>query len=278
MKLIWLAVLLSTGFWARFTEVSELNKWKVDAQRAFQKGQYQKATLIYQQLLTKASSNQSALQLNLAHSLRLSGKATASASVYREVARSTNPALRSIAWQQLGNLAAKAEEYEQALGFYKKALIANSRNETARYNYELVSRLLNKDQEAQQPPQQNQNGEKQKSAEEANNGSQQDQPENSAPGKEGEEKDTKQGEEKGNEEGRKNSEVNTNDQSQEQGRENANPEDQQMQTLRQRLDNLNMTPEQAQTLLDAMRDNEQQYLQQLPKPAKNAPRKGKPNW
>jgi Ca-activated chloride channel family protein len=280
MKLTLLVILLSAGFWSRFTEVSEVNKWKEEAQMAFQKGKYEKASLIYQQLLTQASSNQSALQLNLAHSLRLSGKASASAPVYRQVARSTNPVLRSIAWQQLGNLAAQAKELKQALDFYKKALIANSRNETARYNYELVSRLLEKDQEQPKPPQQKQSGEQQKSADEASKGGQQDQPQSSAPGEGEQEKETKQGKDKGKEEGQRgNSDTSdTGNQPDVPGQENASPEAERMQTLRKRLETLNMTPEQAQILLNAMRDNEQQYLQQLPRPGKGQARTGKPNW
>ncbi|MCC9134977.1 aerotolerance protein [Pontibacter silvestris] len=57
------------------------------------------------------------------------------------------------------------------------------------------------------------------------------------------------------------------------------PEDEQRaQTQRTRLQQMNISPERAKLLLDAMRDAELQYIQQLPKKATRKPDKSKPDW
>lgn len=54
--------------------------------------------------------------------------------------------------------------------------------------------------------------------------------------------------------------------------------DVQLQTQRERLRQLNLTPAQARQVLDALRAQEEQYLQQRPHPAGKPPRKGEPTW
>ena len=63
------------------------------------------------------------------------------------------------------------------------------------------------------------------------------------------------------------------------GTEAATDADLQLQTQRERLQALDLTPAQAQQLLDALRASEQQYLQQRPRPrAGTAPPPGQPTW
>jgi tetratricopeptide (TPR) repeat protein len=63
------------------------------------------------------------------------------------------------------------------------------------------------------------------------------------------------------------------------GTEAATDADQQLQTQRERLKAMDLTPVQAQQLLDALRASEQQYLQQRPRPrAGTAPPPGQPTW
>ncbi len=55
--------------------------------------------------------------------------------------------------------------------------------------------------------------------------------------------------------------------------------DRQLQTQRERLKAMNLTPAQAQQVLDALRASEQQYLQQRPRPRQGAaPAPGQPTW
>ncbi|WP_375417506.1 tetratricopeptide repeat protein [uncultured Hymenobacter sp.] len=62
------------------------------------------------------------------------------------------------------------------------------------------------------------------------------------------------------------------------GTEPATDADQQLQTQRERLRQLNLTPGQARQLLEALRAQEAQYLQQRPRPAGRRPRPGEPTW
>ncbi|WP_162056246.1 aerotolerance protein [Pontibacter pamirensis] len=60
--------------------------------------------------------------------------------------------------------------------------------------------------------------------------------------------------------------------------EGVSAEDQRAQMRRARLQQVNMSPEKARLLLDAMRNAELQYIQQLPKKATKTPDGSRPNW
>jgi len=62
------------------------------------------------------------------------------------------------------------------------------------------------------------------------------------------------------------------------GSEGAAPEDLNLQTQRERLRAMNLSPAQARQLLEALRAQEQQYLQQLARPAPQKPDPNKPSW
>jgi len=63
------------------------------------------------------------------------------------------------------------------------------------------------------------------------------------------------------------------------GTEAATDADLQLQTQRERLKAMNLTPAQAQQVLEALRASEQQYLQQRPRPhTGSAPAPGQPTW
>ncbi|MBF9143981.1 hypothetical protein [Hymenobacter properus] len=62
------------------------------------------------------------------------------------------------------------------------------------------------------------------------------------------------------------------------GTEAATPADVQLQTQRERLQAMNLSPAQARQLLETLRAQEQQYLQQLARPAAQRPDPNKPTW
>ncbi|MDO7853480.1 tetratricopeptide repeat protein [Hymenobacter convexus] len=62
------------------------------------------------------------------------------------------------------------------------------------------------------------------------------------------------------------------------GTEAATPADVQLQTQRERLQAMNLSPAQARQLLETLRAQEQQYLQQLARPAAQKPDPNKPTW
>jgi len=62
------------------------------------------------------------------------------------------------------------------------------------------------------------------------------------------------------------------------GTENAGTAEKELQTLRERLRNTNLTPEKANMLLEAMRQSELQYLQQVPRKTVPQQKKNQPDW
>ncbi|MBD2768000.1 hypothetical protein IC235_08875 [Hymenobacter sp. BT664] len=62
------------------------------------------------------------------------------------------------------------------------------------------------------------------------------------------------------------------------GTEAATASDERLQTQRERLQAMNLSPAQARQLLEALRAQEQQYLQQLTRPATRKPDPSKPTW
>lgn len=62
------------------------------------------------------------------------------------------------------------------------------------------------------------------------------------------------------------------------GTDEATPDDTRLQTQRERLQAMNLSPAQARQLLETLRAQEQQYLQQLSRPARKKPDPNKPTW
>jgi len=62
------------------------------------------------------------------------------------------------------------------------------------------------------------------------------------------------------------------------GTDAATPADVQLQTQRERLQAMNLSPAQARQLLETLRAQEQQYLQQITRPATQKPDPSKPTW
>ncbi|MDB5235041.1 MAG: hypothetical protein JWR44_2034 [Hymenobacter sp.] len=62
------------------------------------------------------------------------------------------------------------------------------------------------------------------------------------------------------------------------GTDDATPGDTRLQTQRERLQAMNLSPAQARQLLETLRAQEQQYLQQLTRPAAQKPDPTKPTW
>jgi len=180
--------------------------------------------------------------------------------------------------QQLGIVDTQRKQYQEALQQFKESLKANPANEGARYNYELLKKLIeeqkkeqeqkqdqkkedqqNQDQQQQQQKNQDQqNKEQENQQEQENQEGEQKQEGESEQKKEGDQKDEKQGEEQ--------------DQDAEQQKDQIDP------STAQKLKEMNISEEKARMILEAMKNNEIQYLQQIKKKAKNTRRNNKPDW
>ena len=149
-----------------------------------------------------------------------------------------------------GNAAFKAEQLEQALEHYRRALLNDPSNADAKFNYEFVKRQLEEQQQNQE--QQDQQDENQENQENENN---QDQ--------EGEQDEQQQEQDQ--------QQQSTDDAGQQQDQQ------QQQQEQQEREDPTKLSEEEAQRILQALENEEEQLLRQVQK-MKTRPRRVEKDW
>jgi tetratricopeptide (TPR) repeat protein len=168
-----------------------------------------------------------------------------------------------MAWVQLGLIAEATQQYDEALIAFQKAIEQFRPNYLARYNYELLKRRL-RNQEVSQAPNPD--------------GATQQQPQNARPDANGVAQTEQVPDKDGEEQNLPEKEANpSGTQTIEQATSNPSPEEL---ALLKRLQQMNLDPETANMLLDAMKNQELQYWQQLQRIPKNNKHKNnkKPNW
>lgn len=314
MKVIFVALLLLSILSGGLRTISRVNEYTAVAAQAYSKKQYQEAIAAYEYLLNELEVNDDQIRLNLAHSYYRSGRLTAALQQYRLLADISANHMRSIVHLQLGNIATKQKKYKNALELYKQALIAEPANDAARYNYELLKKYLElnpekaeqpqqdlteqdrfpRDSTALPPPAEQELTPKKKPDTGGDQEEEIEQPQPDETGKEGktgttpepskqkpqqQEKEQAIGDNTGDKEGlNKENQFDPTQKERSKSGENISDKDVRAQTQRERLQKANISPERAKLLLDAMRNAELQYIQQLPKKSKNKPDRSKPDW
>lgn len=279
-------------------EISRYNKLKNNAEVAFENGQFDVAARNYSMLFDSLNAEDPAIALNLAHSYYALGDSTNAKLKYQAAASTNDRSIKSIAYQQLGVMADKPETLKESLQYLKSALKADPTNEEARYNYELVKKKLDKQQQDQQQnqDQQDQNNKDQdkKDQDQEKNKDQQDQEQNQEnqdqqnkdqqdkenqekqdQGEQNQDQEQKDGEQKDGEQ--KEGEQQQEQQGEEKPEGEENKDNQQMST-KEKLEQMNISEEKAKMILEAMKNNEIQYIQQQRRKPTKAPESGKPDW
>jgi tetratricopeptide (TPR) repeat protein len=301
-------------------EASRINQGVQEAETLFRRGQYRQAMALYQYLADSLQVKDDGLLLNQAHAAFLAGDEARASRNYTLLARNPDPVLQSIAATQLGIIYFRKENPERALYTFKKALIQDPTNETARFNYELVKKYLAANPSLAKgrprPPQQQppgslnpDNGGQTTPARPSQQGSQGTTPDDQAagtnppvdrpdtgagnrgntgtdesrqpqPGGPGKPQDTPQGQSgKGPKGLSEEAGLGNNGGGQNKGGTEAlSQQEKQMQTLRARLQDADLSPEKATQLLEALRQAELQYLQQVPRKATRPKRDDRPDW
>lgn len=279
-KLLILLVLLGSN---DPVEIAKINRLKSEAKKAYTNGDFQLATEKYSMLYDSMSVTEDEIALNLAHSYYALNDSSNARSSYEQLTTSSNNKLKSIAYQQLGVMAKSPQTLKQSLAYLKAALKADPTNEDARYDYEVVKKLLD-EQQKQDQEKQDQNKDDQNKDQNDQNQEKEDQNKEDQQDKDQEqqEKDQQDQEKKDSEkqDGEKN-EQEKQDQQQEQQKEGE--EDQQDQenkemNTREKLEEMNISEEKAKMILEAMKNNEIQYIQQQKRKATKSPESGKPDW
>jgi len=260
--------------WWNPVYIFQTNSAKKKATSLYQEKKYKDAAseLLYMNNVWKLS--EPTVTLNLAHSYFEQQDTSAISSslvYYSEVINSPNDRVRSVANLQVGILKArragseqtkpkdKKKIYEDALVNFANALRADQHNQEARFDYELLKRLLEIEAQKQEQEQKDKSEEeKQKEKEEQ------------------EQKEEEQQKEEENKEGEDGQENKEQDKSKEE--QDAQKQAQQQQSPSDRLKDMDISQEKAEQILDAMRQNEAQYLQQQQRKGKKPRKTGKPDW
>ncbi len=268
MKIILLSLLLLISTDPR--EIAKVNSLKKEAEKAYNSGNYKLAVQRYS-ILDSLGVDDPALKLNLAHAYYNLKDTTGAKTNYQSVLNSPDKRMRSVAYQQLGVMQKEANKLEEALQNLKSSLKADPTNAGARYDYEVVKKLLEEQKKQEQEQEQNKENQEEQDQEK-------DQ-ENSDEKKEGDEN-----EEQEKEEGEKEESEDKKDGEKEEG-ENEEGEEQESEEeptpeeqMQQKLEEMNISEEKAKMILEAMRNNEVQYLQQQRRKATKRPDSGKPDW
>lgn len=316
MKYLLITILLFSSVTDPVTKIAKSNKLKKAASEAYTDGNFQEAITSYQMLLDSMEVEDDRARLNLANAayvmsyggdnMGLLSEISAGETMiedtaalnaisgelqyfdiadsnYKRVKDGANPSLASMAFNQLGIISYKMGEQspdekesftQSALNNFKQALLKNSQNDQARYNYELLKKLIRQQQEQEQEQKEDQKEDKkedqEKKDQEKKDQKEQDQKDENQEKKDQEEQekqDQNQEQKQEQEEGKENEE-------QKEGEEKEDP----MEKLMDKLKEMNIPLEKAQMILEAMKNNETQYVQQKKRKATERKRSDKPDW
>ena len=218
--------------------ISKINKLTKNAEKAFKEKNYKVAINDYNTLIDSFNISNAKIHLNLAHSYLLSNDTLKAIENYNMASITNNNKIKSIAYQQLGNINESKNKLKNATEFYKKSILSNNSNLDSKYNYELVTKKL-KEQEKKK---------KEKNKKEEDNKNQQNK-------------------EQENKEKNKKEQENKNQQNKEQEK-----------SIEEKLKEVNMSKKKAEMILNALNNIEFQYIQQLKRKASKKIDKNKPDW
>jgi Ca-activated chloride channel family protein len=255
-------------------EIGKVNSAKADAKKAFLAGDYKTAADRYRYLVDSAGVQEDEVNMNLAHSYFKLNDTTQAIGSYQRLTQSPDVHLRSMAYQQLGVLNNREGKFEEALQFLKQSLKADPSNQDARYNYEMIKKKLEEQKKNQQQQDQNkdqdqqQKDEQNKDSKEEQNKDKQDQ-QNTDQKKEQEKKDQEEQQKKEQEQQQK---------EQEEKEQQQKDEEELPPSVKDKLKDMNMSEEKAKMILEAMKNQEVQYLQQNKRKGTKPKDKAKPDW
>jgi len=263
-------------------DIGKINSLKSQAKEAYKKGDFKTAISKYRYLVDSLGVQEDEVKLNLANAYFQINDTTHTATSYQPLTQSTNPKIRSIANQQLGVLSNRQNKHEEALANFKQALKADPTNDDARYNYEMVKKKLEEqkkkeeEQKKNDPNQKEENKDKKDQNKDQNKDQKQDQKEK----QDQENKDKKDQEQKEKQDQeQKEKEKKEQQQKDQENEEKENKEKKELPpSVSEKLKQMEMSEEKAKMILEAMKNQEIQYLQQNKRKATKPKDKGKPDW
>ena len=236
--------------------IDEINRLTREAEIYFKNEEYDKSIANYKILIDSFDVTNEKIYLNLAHSHFLSNDTAKALENYTYATITNNNKIKSIALQQIGNINESRNKLEEALDFYKESIISDNNNIDSKFNYELVKKKIQKQKEN-----------KQENSNENNN-------------KEDKKEDKKENSEnkKNDEKGNKDEQEKEKNEPQDDKNEQKNSEKSDNESLEEKLKKINMSKKKAEMILNALNNNEFQYIQQLKRKPNKKKDSTKPDW
>jgi hypothetical protein len=289
-----LLFLLASLLFTDLDKIGKINSAKAEAKKAFLSGDFTTAIKKYTYLIDSLGVNEDEVRANLASAYFQANDTTGALNNYQRLTQSANKKISSVANQQLGVLANNQEKLEESLNYFKQALKAAPENDEARYNYEIVKKKLeekkkqdqqkNKDQKDQ-----DKKDDQKKDQKDQNKDDKKDQEKKDQEKKDQEKKDQeKKDQEKKDQDKKDQKEKDPKDQKEKEQKEKEQKEKEEQEknkdkkdippSVSEKLKEMQMSEEKAKMILEAMKNQEVQYLQQNKRKATKPKDKGKPDW
>lgn len=290
-----LSILLVIASFGDLDRIAKINQLKKEAKQAYQIGDFSQAISKYHYLLDSMNVEDERIRLNLANAYYQSNDTTNALNNYGSVTESSLNVIKSTAYQQTGVIQHQQKKHKEALDSFKQAIKSDPTNEEARYNYEMLKKFLkeqekNQDQDQEKQDKDNKDKQDQENKDQKNEDKKdqdkkdqekqdQEQKDQEKQDKEGEDEEKKEGEEKDQEE----KEGEEKDKKEEEAKEGEEKEDQKNpeempEGENQKMKEMKITEEKAKMILEALKNQEVQYIQQNRKKAKKRPKSNKPDW
>lgn len=281
------AVLIVLVFLIDPGKIGKVNNAKSEAKKAYQAGEYETAVRQYKTLIDSLGVKEDEVSMNLAHSYFHLNDTLNANNAYLPLTNSNNSKIKSVANLQLGVMANRLGKFEEALNYFKNALKADPTNEEARFNYEIVKKKLEekKKQEEQQQQNKDQKKDDQKKEDEKKDEKkdQKDNKDNKDEKKDDQKKDEKEKKDK-DQKDQKSKEQEEKDKQQKEEQQKKEEEQKEKDkkdippSVSDKLKEMKMSEDKARMVLEAMKNQEVQYLQQNKRKATKPKTKGKPDW
>lgn len=275
-------------------KIGRINSAKSEARKAYVAGDYKGAVQKYRYLTDSLNVQEDEVMLNLANAYFQTNDTTNASATYQSLIASTKSDVRSKAQQQLGVMNHRQGKLEEALNNFKQAIKADPNNIDARYNYEMLKKKLEEQKKKQEQDQKNrdkENKEEQQKDKKENKDQQKDQQKKDQEKKDQEKKDQqkkdqekkdqqekdqqqkdKEEQEKKDKEQKEKQDAEKDQQKDKSEKKDASPQ------LSEKLQQMKMSEEKAKMILEAMKNQEIQYLQQNKRKATKPRAKDKPDW
>jgi tetratricopeptide (TPR) repeat protein len=133
---------LGAGLLTDPLQIGKINRAKRTLREAYSSGDYKTVIKTSRYLIDSLQVSDDEVVLNLANAYYLTNDTAQAYQQYQSLTGSMKGEVKSKAQQQLGIMNYKRGKMDEALMHFKQAVKADSKNSSARYNYEMLKRKL----------------------------------------------------------------------------------------------------------------------------------------